>query len=222
MVFVMITRISDYRGKFRHKIIGDLTFMSFIAGNIFWAKYVVNLYLSIMPNSLFTQLSVLFIDIFTIFIFYIGYYFINLVYVFLEDCSFDWNVLREKYLFKDNIINTLLSGLLGIVGLTGIGNLRNKLYKRTLVEVSIGILLLIAFIIKVLYGPILGSLNIINRYNLAVTAILVFWWWNCIMDTFICTSNIKNGETISLNRRGIIIYAIVLVVFYSGMFIYFF
>lgn len=135
----MITGISDYRDKFRHKMIGDLAFMSFIAGNIFWAKYVVNPYLSIIPNSLFTQLSVLFVDIFTIFIFYIGYYFINLVYVFLEDCSFDWKVLRERYLFKDNIINTLLSGLLGIVGLTGIGNLRNKLYKRTLVEVSIGI-----------------------------------------------------------------------------------
>lgn len=68
----------------------------------------------------------------------------------------------------------------------------------------------------------LGSLNVINQYNLAVTALLVFWWWNCIMDTFICTSNIKNDETISLNRRGIIIYVILLVVFFIGMFIYFF
>ena len=218
----MITGINDYLSKFRYELIGDLALMSFIGGNIFWAKYVVNAYLAIMPNSLFTQISVLFVDIITIFIFFICYYFINMIHVFLEDCSFNWEILRDRYLFKDNIINILLSGLLGIVGLTGIGNLRNKLYKRTLVEVSIGILLLIAFIIKVLYGPILGSLNIINRYNLAVTAILVFWWWNCIMDTFICTSNIKNGETISLNRKGIIIYAIVLVVFYSGMFIYFF
>ncbi|MDD6285787.1 hypothetical protein [uncultured Methanosphaera sp.] len=214
----MITGINDYLSKFRYELIGDLALMSFIGGNIFWAKYVVNAYLAIMPNSLFTQISVLFVDIITIFIFFICYYFINMIHVFLEDCSFNWEILRDRYLFKDNIINILLSGLLGIVGLTGIGNLRNKLYKRTFLEVIMGILLLIVFLIKVLYYPIGDNLGIINPYNLVVTALLVFWWWECIMDTFLCTSNIKNNETVSIKgmKIFIIVYAILLVIFYIG------
>lgn len=199
----MLLNMQNYKEKFRYPTIGVIAFLSFFVSPL-WTSYIVAYILCLVPLNRFTVTISLFICMFVRFMFYIGYYLINLCYVVLEDCSFEWNILRERYLFKDNIVNTLLSALLGIFGLIGIGNLRNKLYKRTIINIVLGIMLFFSLISNILITP--NVMDILNRYNLFLALFFSLLWWECLIDTFLCTANIKNDEKIlPLNKKVYIV-----------------
>ncbi|RAP44266.1 MAG: hypothetical protein BZ136_09010 [Methanosphaera sp. rholeuAM74] len=98
---------------------------------------------------------------------------------------------------KKAIKSSLISLLFSFLFITGVGNLFNRLYKRGLIQIGIGLTCLVIYV-KLLF-PLFGTVNYFHfSHAYFICLLFVEYWVYVIWDTYKCSLAKSNGESIPL------------------------